>query len=312
MTIRNLSIEGTPYRGYHIANLAGIIPVTNYKNKMKLPYHDFLLPVKEGLTAIENAVNTCAIAGCRSIWVVCDDDIVPMVRKLVGEYIGYLDRVIPIFYVPCNPKDYMKRDSYAYSIVQGAKTASTVSRAYSVWTVPNKYFIMFPMTIVDQKQILARKMGEDYHMPFVNTLFCDNEKKTILDNKAMPFVTTAHQMTEVSYCIVKSSMARSILEPGKKWDLNDPTRKIKRTNQARSFTYEQAFAPLTWNMNNIRDIATADISTWEKYQDFFKNSGERLIYIDKSMKTTVDVNKMADEDDDVDFIGEIEKVRRGL
>jgi hypothetical protein len=46
-----------------------------------------LLPIAQDYTMIEAAVVECAFAGCDTIWIVCNDDISPLVRYRVGDFI---------------------------------------------------------------------------------------------------------------------------------------------------------------------------------------------------------------------------------
>ena len=60
-------------------NVAGVIPLTGWNNSFDLPWPDYLQPLREGFLAIERSVYECAYAGCDSIWVVCGDDVAPIV-----------------------------------------------------------------------------------------------------------------------------------------------------------------------------------------------------------------------------------------
>ena len=105
--------------------LAGIIPISGRDEKLGLPWPDCLQPISDNYMPIERSVYECALAGCDSIWIVCNDDYSPLLKKRLGDYI--LDpkifshwkflrfkedhkEYIPIFYVPINQKD---RDTIA-------------------------------------------------------------------------------------------------------------------------------------------------------------------------------------------------------
>ncbi len=66
-------------------HLAGIIPVANLKTDFDIDTPEILLPVNVGFTAIQKSVFECAMAGCETIWIVANDDLAPIVRKVVGE-----------------------------------------------------------------------------------------------------------------------------------------------------------------------------------------------------------------------------------
>ena len=117
-------------------HLAGIIPVANLKSDFQIPTPEILLPVSRDLTAIQKSVFECAMAGCNTIWIVANDDIAPIVRSTIGEWVydpvyyrrptrhsSEERREIPIYYVPIHPKDRARRDSYGWSILFGIHSA---------------------------------------------------------------------------------------------------------------------------------------------------------------------------------------------
>ena len=99
-------------------HLAGIIPLANFDDNYKLPYNSFLLPIQNDFTLIQKSVFECAMAGCSTIWIVANDDLAPLVKKHIGEWVydpvyfwdnykqSYCQRRthIPIYYVPILPK----------------------------------------------------------------------------------------------------------------------------------------------------------------------------------------------------------------
>ena len=97
--------------GFH---LAGIVPVAGQPLDFNMPWHDCLMPIAQNYLAVERAVLECAYAGCETIWVVCHDDMQPLIRHRLGDYVqdpvwvlrhfslekrGYR-KPIPIHYVP--------------------------------------------------------------------------------------------------------------------------------------------------------------------------------------------------------------------
>ena len=111
-------------------HLAGIIPLANFKDNFGLPYDSFMLPVEKDFTLIQKSVFECAMAGCSTIWIVANDDLAPLVKKHIGEWVydpvyfwdNYINNHIvqrrthiPIYYVPILPKDRDRRDSYGWS-----------------------------------------------------------------------------------------------------------------------------------------------------------------------------------------------------
>ena len=157
-----------------------------------MPYPDSLLPVAQDYTMIEAAVVEAAMAGCNTIWIVCNDDIEPVIRHRVGDYIqdpihfynnfGYQpsDRRIriPIFWVPIHPKDRDKRDCLSWSVLHGAVTSLKVSSQLSKWMIPDKYYVSFPYGIFDPRplQKLRRQIKSK------NNFYVVSDGKKVSDN----------------------------------------------------------------------------------------------------------------------------------
>ncbi|HAW81104.1 MAG TPA: hypothetical protein DCX27_16180, partial [Balneola sp.] len=117
-------------------HLAGIIPVANLKTDHDIPTPPYLLPVAPGFTCIQRAVHECALAGCNSIWIVANQDMAPIVRKVIGEWtydpvhynnrlaakgnaVSHYRKEIPIYYTGIRDKDRDRRDSYGWSVLHG-------------------------------------------------------------------------------------------------------------------------------------------------------------------------------------------------
>jgi len=143
--------------------IAGIVPVAGHKLDFNFDWHDCMMPVGPNYLAIERAVYECAYAGCSSIWVVCNDDIAPLIRRRMKDFILdpiYEDfkfskkkfflknvknqKLIPIFYVPIHPKYREKIDCMSFSIVQGAMYANKVAKRISEASFPSMFYVAFP------------------------------------------------------------------------------------------------------------------------------------------------------------------------
>ena len=122
-------------------HLAGIIPVSGIKSDFNMPWHESLMPIGPNYLAVERSVLECAYAGCNTIWIVCNDDVTPLIRYQVGEMIqdpvyNYrhfehnkkdFKRPIRIYYVPLNVRDINKRDNLAWSAIHGAASPASGS-----------------------------------------------------------------------------------------------------------------------------------------------------------------------------------------
>ena len=93
-------------------NVVGIVPLAGWNNSFDFPWPDYLHPVRQGMLAIERSVYECAYGGCDSIWIVCGDDVAPIVKRRLGDYVmspryfeekefvknrGYHEKWVPIF-----------------------------------------------------------------------------------------------------------------------------------------------------------------------------------------------------------------------
>ena len=129
-------------------HLSGIIPLANYETDIEVGFPEFLLPAQNGFSLIQKSVFECAMAGCDTIWIVANEDLAPITRKIIGDWVydpvyfkrdlaskfyTELRKEVPIYYVGIHPKDRDRRDSYGWSILQGIYTAYKTSYSMSKW-----------------------------------------------------------------------------------------------------------------------------------------------------------------------------------
>ena len=146
-----------------VFHLAGIIPVAGQPLEFDMPWHDSLMPIAPDYLAVERAVVECAYAGCETIWIVCNDDMQPLIRHRLGDYIqdpvwyyrnfapdkkGH-QKPIPIYYVPVHPRDRGKRDCLSWSVLYGAWTANKISSGLSSYLKPDRFYVSFPYGVYD-------------------------------------------------------------------------------------------------------------------------------------------------------------------
>ena len=188
-----------PYTGEK-AGLVGIIPIHGIESSFDLPWQDIFMPLNKGLTAVERAVYECAFAGCTSIWIVCNDDIAPVLKHRVGECVGdpvwqyrafelnpdHKARQIPIYYVPLNPKDLKRRDSLSWSIIYGALTYNKFSYQISKWLVPEKFYVTFPWGIYDPRFIREHRQL----IRSCDRFLLSHDDETVKENKFLAFTFT--------------------------------------------------------------------------------------------------------------------------
>ena len=68
-------------------HLAGIIPVAGEQLDFGFEWSDSMMPIAPNYTALEHAVVECAWAGCETVWIICNDDVSPLIRHRIGDYI---------------------------------------------------------------------------------------------------------------------------------------------------------------------------------------------------------------------------------
>ena len=182
-------------KGHH---LAGIIPISGKQKSFDFPWPDYLQPLREGFLAAERSIYECAFAGCDSIWVVCNDDVAPLLKSRIGDYVmnpkyfevkdfvkrrDFHQKWTPVFYVPISQKDRERRDSLGWSVLHGAVTAFIMSDKISKWVVPSKYFVSFPQGIYDTTAISTYRTAIRGDKSF----FLSYEGETVREGKYLAF-----------------------------------------------------------------------------------------------------------------------------
>ena len=179
-------------------NVSGIIPLSGFNNSFDFPWPDYLQPLREGMLAVERSVYECAYAGCDSIWIVCNDNVAPLLKDRLGDYVmnpryfqekdfvkrkDYHEKWTPIFYTAVSQKHRDRRDSLAWSILHGSLTSFVISSKMSQWCVPTKYFVSFPQGIYHPGLVSDHK--DAIRGP--NSFFLSTEGQTVRENKYTAF-----------------------------------------------------------------------------------------------------------------------------
>lgn len=142
-------------------HLAGIVPIISLEESFDMPWSDSMMPISRNYLAVERAVYECAMAGCETIWLVCHKETTPLLRYRMGDFIldptinfkklrkyhqrpEQLLKRVPIYYLPIHPKDRDIRDGISWAITYGFKKAYHISRMFSRWCTPSKYYVSFP------------------------------------------------------------------------------------------------------------------------------------------------------------------------
>ena len=258
-------------------HLAGIIPVSGVKSDFNMPWHESLMPIGPNYLAVERSVLECAYAGCNTIWIVCNDDVTPLIRYQVGEMIqdpvyNYrhfehnkkeFKRPIRIYYVPLNIRDINKRDNLAWSAIYGAKTANKILRKISLHLAPDKFWISWPYGYYRPDVVRdARK-----EISSGNLMLCYKEE-TIKDNLYLGFTL---EMSQIEKLIVESKTRSTGM-----W--KDPeTRREKYSVEDRfsyrNFTLQKVFQTLECSSYSRLDVGGYhNLDNWYDYCGFLSQN----------------------------------------
>jgi hypothetical protein len=187
--------------------LAGIIPVGGQPLDFNLPWHDCLMPLEPNYHAVQHAVMECAWAGCETIWIVCHENMRPLVRHIVGEYVydpvwfgrkhdiypKQTRKLIPIYYVPVHPKDKDKRDCLGWSVIHGAQSAYWTAKKVSAWLVPDRYYVSFPYGVYKNESLRKHRKDISSKKRFV----LRSEEGTIRDGHYLGFTFDAEDFKKI-------------------------------------------------------------------------------------------------------------------
>ena len=264
-------------------HLSGIIPIANYETDLNVSFPELLVPIADGFNLIQKSVHECAVAGCNTIWIVANDDMAPIIRKTIGDWVydpvyykrdmeskfySQLRKEVPIYYVGIKPKDRDKRDSYGWSILEGIHAAYMTSYKISKWLTPEKYYISFPFGVFDIYFIRQhRKLIRDK----TKNLFFKYNGLSVADNQYLPFTMTGEQFKSCRRAINKKT-TREYLPPLP--DQQYPSQKLPLQERwsARHFTLSDIYEPLQDNPHVSIDLEWHyNVSKWADYTDYISS-----------------------------------------
>ncbi len=285
--------------GFH---LAGIIPVAGPKLDFNMPWHDCLMPIAKDYLAIERSVLECAYAGCETIWIICDDDMQPLIRYRLGDYVndpvwvyrhfdrekGEKKKLIPIQYVPIHPRDKNKRDCYGWSILYGAKAADKASKVISKWLAPDRFYVSFPYGIYHHW--LPREHRNKISKRQDNKVLYRYENKTIIDGEYLGFTFNQSDLKQLINEVKEKSTGLFKNEKRERLPLNE-------RYSYRFFTLDQIFD--TMNMDNVVYVDIDKyyrIDTWDLYADYISSEGKTQYPIPRSVLNASEINPVGVDD----------------
>lgn len=258
-------------------HLAGIVPVSGLEDSFSMPWHPCINPVSHNYSAVERAVVECAYAGCETIWVVCADDVQPLIKERLGDYIldpvsvkrsGFARypsehrREIPIFYTPIHPKDRDRRDSLIWSAMHGALSAFIVSNKISKWLVPSKYYISFPYGVYEPSVVSEHRK------------IISSNKSVIVSCKDESAITGGY----MSFTIDAEQYKQCVYEAKKRCTGANKSLSIEDRWSSRYCTIQDMLSPIQKKELAIINIEWYyAIDSWEKYHDYLASSESRTI-----------------------------------
>ena len=256
-------------------HLAGIVPVAGQALDFKQPWPDCMMPIAPDFSLLEAAVTECAWAGCDTIWIICNDDIGPLIRKKIGDFVGdpvwayrkfdpFPDeskRQIPVYYVPIHPKDRDKRDCLAWSVLHGSLTVFKIADELSRWVVPNKYYVSFPYGYFPAWQLRE-------HRKIISSsknIFISSQGQCIKDNLYASFTFGKDEFLEFRR-VIRTGTGRWM--PGVDYKEYEAL-PIEERWSARFFELEKVFASFdTVRAQEIPVQTFYNIGSWQEYKNF--------------------------------------------
>ena len=253
-------------------NLAGIVPVSGWRNSFGFAWPDYLQPLRPGLLAAERSIYECALAGCDSIWVVCDDNTAPLIKKRIGDYVlspryfeeknfvkrrDYHKKWIPVFYTAVPLKDRNKRDSLGWSTLHGALTAFQVSDKMSQWMCPTKYFVSFPYGIYDPSFIKNHRS----HIRGDESFYLSHHGKTVRDGLYLAFTFNPEDWVKFKWHIKNQCTGGNRnVSPEERWS-------------SKNFSLDKIFKLDIIDVSKIVEVEEYyNLESWESLQNFYASN----------------------------------------
>lgn len=262
-----------------VKHIAGIIPVAGERSDFALEWHDSMMPIAPNYLAVERAVLECAYAGCSSIWIVCNDDISPILKYRIRDFISdpaysrfkfsnyafrlrnvKQQKLIPIFYVPVHAKYRGRVDSLGFSIIHGATYANNIASRVSEGTRPQMYYVAFPFGAYEPKFIKPLRK----QMYAGNRVLATFDNKSVRDNEYLGF---SFRFSDINSFIDK-------IKAGAKKSYRDDKGELiplpkEKWYEAKEYTLDKIYGDY-----NPSDLVTRpirwyhNIGSWDSYRKF--------------------------------------------
>jgi len=258
--------------------MPAIVPVAGLNTEFGMEWDSSLIPVGPNYTALEAAVYECLHAGCTSIWIVANDDVAPLLRSRLGEQATDIDSMrrgkfaifgntkhieTPIYYVPIHPKHRDKVDNYAWSVIYGANVAYWIQPMFSRWIQPDRYYICFPMGMMDPKEVLEYRSTLRKEAPF----YFSYNGETVKDGLPLSFVIDPNEWRRAKRIITTNSSYYKAPPVGEM-----PSERLSPEERYISLTYglEDVFGE--GPKGTVREINNFyDLTSWAGYGKFISS-----------------------------------------
>ena len=269
-------------------HLAGVVPVAGQDLGFNFQWHDSLMPIAPNWTLVEQAVFECAMAGCETIWIVCHDDVQPLLRKRIGSQYQdpvYFNRTmdkfphanrrpISIYYVPIHPNDRDKRDCLGWSVIYGALVAFQVTSKLSRWATPSKYFVSFPYGVSSAEFLRPHRQNISSH---TSTLFT-HEGKSVRDGIYTNFTFGPDEWLEFRRVVRKEGTGRytSYIAEGERFPKQ--SHPVEKRYSARHFPLDKIFSVI--KLDSVREIELSwhyNCDTWNGYRKYLGSKHNKEI-----------------------------------
>jgi hypothetical protein len=286
------TLEENPSSFRNKFHLAGIIPITNQPTNFNMPWHESLMPVAPDYLAFERSIYECAIAGCETIWIVSHREQTPLMRHRLGDWIydpiinpkirsKYSDRPseqfkqIPIYYVPIHPKDRDVRDGLVWSIFYGIRKAFQISRYFSKWVTPNRFYVSFPYSVYTASSLKDRRL----EISSKESIYLQTpDGRTIKDGALAGFTLDSKEYVQY---LKNFREHEKLLWKNGEWKNGKFVGEKLPTGErytGRTIKPEQVFHSALVNEDNIHKLKWYhDISTWQGYCKYLGSADSKYV-----------------------------------
>ena len=190
-------------------HIAGIVPVSKIDSDFELVVPTCMSPLSNGFYAIQRSIFECANAGSKTIWVVCDDSVAPLIKKVCGDFIQDPIAIsnskykkypqehlksIPIFYVPLSYK-HQNKEGLGVSVLDGVVASFMISDKISKWVTPHRYYVSSPYGVYDPSLITKMRSNIMTNESFI----LSHKNKSVFTGDHLGFSMSARQFKHCNY-----------------------------------------------------------------------------------------------------------------